>query len=204
MVYVTKPRPFAFVHVYRTGGTSVQQALIQHEELTIGYKRLPHQSILEAIREKPEMQRALKVAIIRDPWTWLVSQYHFVNDARYSKGRHDWYGKTRGFEDFVFRYKSDYPYRYRVQADFVCDGDARVLVDRLYPFERIDQFWLDMADYLGVQIPPIHLLRATPPGVDVDGYYTGPLRTFVRDAFAQDFELHRGAQRSGETHSIPR
>ena len=71
---------FIFLHMFRSGGTTVNNILLNHMDGTmLGYHR-PR-------KEMPIELRALPIiGTIRNPWDWYVSVYHHAVNFGYPKG----------------------------------------------------------------------------------------------------------------------
>lgn len=68
-------KTFNFIHIMKTGGTWMQRA-VEHVPARIEWKRahVPYSELPESDASKPTY------AIIRNPWDWHVSMYHFMNE----------------------------------------------------------------------------------------------------------------------------
>jgi chondroitin 4-sulfotransferase 11 len=61
-----------FVHINKTGGTSINNALETSPE-----SAFQHLSIKRILELKPECGSYFKFAFVRNPWDWIVSEFHF-------------------------------------------------------------------------------------------------------------------------------
>jgi hypothetical protein len=94
-----------------------------------------HWPAVKVRQEFPEIYRHCKsVAIVRNPWSWVLSAYHYARGRR----GHPFHqaAVTLSFEDFVVHYAE---HEKRDMTHFVCDRDGRIIVDRVLRFESFAQ-----------------------------------------------------------------
>ncbi len=176
---LSQKKNFIFVHVGKTAGSNIARALAPygtqahhhpmnrflsraHIKVTyvgpVGMRRFRrHCTARHARRFLPPsfFKNAFKFAFVRNPWDWLVSQYHFML-RKTSHHRHKRVRAMAGFAEFV-----EYEIRQnkRFQHPFVTDGKGEILVDFVGRFENLhDDFHL-ICRHLGIQaeIPCITL-----------------------------------------------
>ena len=204
---ISYSRRFAFIHVPKTAGSSVYRALAPYGDVADGYwanrwlarigihvnhyaphrlkKFRPH-TTAETLRRNlpPEVFESLfKFAFVRDPWSLLVSYYHFIRDS----GRHHrrMLAITLGsFEDFV-AYETR---RRRVsQTALLAGRDGRILVDFVGRYESLDSDFAFICRQIGIASAPLGHFNATAHR-DHREYYDARLARLVRDAYAEDIE----------------
>ncbi|MCC7424387.1 MAG: sulfotransferase family 2 domain-containing protein [Planctomycetaceae bacterium] len=152
---------FVFIHVYKTGGTSISAAL---QPLCEPLDAHPfHLTAVEAIeRLGPSVWRDyLSFAVVRNPWDWIVSLYSWLRD----NAAHDLSGFVRelGFPGFV-QWLDDFAggdrqppsqhgswgdYR-RPQTTWILDAGGRQIVDRVLRFERLAEDFAELQRDLGI------------------------------------------------------
>ena len=73
---------FIFVHINKTGGTSIEKVFVpQADQKDVRYK---HASAAYYRRKFPiRFWRYFKFAFVRNPWDWLVSRYHWSRDRQH-------------------------------------------------------------------------------------------------------------------------
>jgi len=202
---------FAFIHVPKTGGTSVARALWRHADHTEGYwanrclalvgihvnhyapvamrKFRPHTPADELRRNLPAgtFERLFTFAFVRNPWDLLVSYYHFLRDAE-GHGDHVSHRRRRtarlpDFEAYV-RYEIG---RGKIsQTRMVADRHGRVLVDFLGRYESLATDFAHACRRIGREATLGH--ANTSARTDYRDYYTPRLAALVRDHFADDVE----------------
>jgi hypothetical protein len=202
---------FAFIHVPKTGGTSVARALWRHADHPDGYwanrclalvgirvnhyapmamrKFRPHTPADELRRNLPAgvFEGLFTFAFVRNPWDLLVSYYHFLRDAD-GHGDHVSHRRRRAarlpdFESYV-RYEIS---RGKIsQTRMVADRRGRVLVDFLGSYESLATDFAHACRRIGFEATLGHANTST--RADYRDYYSPRLAALVRDHFAEDVE----------------
>jgi hypothetical protein len=201
---------FLFVHIAKTGGTSVRAALARQRWRDPWYwpiflcarfshlsghrlaLKLPrHAKIIAAKELLPHavFQELFKFAFVRNPWDLQVSSYHHIRRERphYLGGHHN-------FSDFL-RWKLDpeRPYQYHVdtsierQSDYLIDLDARPCVDFIGRYEQLDADFAHVCRHLGLHHRPLpHRRRAPDRARDYRHYYSDETAEWIARHFARD------------------
>ena len=204
---------FLYVHIAKTGGTSVRAALrqLQHRDpmylLQYVCSRLDHWSGHRIAAKLPRHAKIVaaqemldadyfaslfKFAFVRNPWDLQVSSYHHLRRERPQLlAGHD------SFEAFL-RHKLDpaRPHQYHLdtvmtlQRDHVVDLHGRVLTDFTGRYERLSDDWETICRRIGVAPPPLpHKRRAADRQSDYRRYYDDATAELVARHFAPDIEL---------------
>lgn len=202
---------FLFVHIAKTGGTSVRAALSRLRwrdpmylpqficsrlsHLTghrIGSKFPRHARVVAAKEMLPEevFERLFKFAFVRNPWDLQVSSFHHIRRERPHL--------MAGIDDFpgFIRWKLDpeRPYQFHVdtsiqlQWDYLRDLDGRMLVDFVGRYEDLEADFAEVCRRLGkpgLRLP--HRRKAT-DRKDYRGYYDDATAEAVARHFHQDIE----------------
>jgi hypothetical protein len=186
-----------FVHIQKTGGSSVRQALNlpQHDP--------DKHRFAQELRTKcdPQLwQSYFKFAFVRNPWDRMVSWWSMIvrNAQNASEGRQTLNGFQRfivsraaTFEEFLLNCDEEYPDRdgskwiFRNQIDYIADGEGQLLVDYVGRFERLKEDFALIAGRLNLtQISIPHLNRS--PRLAYTNYYTNALAKLVGERYARD------------------
>jgi hypothetical protein len=180
---------FAFVHINKTGGSSIERAL-----------RLPfqHRTALELRQElgPARWHRRFTFTFVRNPWDRVASHYFYrvqtdqtalgTNPLSYS----EWVERAYGVHDPRY---FDKPKMFMPQLDWICDEDGRQIVNFIGRFERLPEDFRIVCERIGRHAELPHekassnrdYRRAyTPAAADIVG------RCFARDiaAFGYSFE----------------
>ncbi len=204
---------FLFVHIAKTGGTSVRSALqglrwrdpwywpmflcSRFSHLSghrIGTKLPRHAKIVAAKELLPRefFERLFKFAFVRNPWDLQVSSFHHIR-----RERPQYLGGHGDFESFL-RWKLDpgRPYQYHVdtsielQSDYLIDLRGQVVVDFIGRYERLEEDFAEACRRIGIRQPPLpHERRATDRRKDYRGYYTDESAALVAEHFRRDIEI---------------
>ncbi|MDT0499098.1 sulfotransferase family 2 domain-containing protein [Algiphilus sp. W345] len=204
---------FLYVHIAKTGGTSVRAALksLQWKDpyyaaqficsrlsRMTGHRiaaKLPrHAKIVGAQEMLPKefFDGLFKFAFVRNPWDLQVSSYHHLKRER----PHLLEGHE-SFEDFT-RWKLDpeRPYQYHLdtvitpQTDYLIDLHGTVLTNFLGRYEQLHEDFARICETLGVAPPELpHQRQATDRGKDYRSYYSDDLAERVGQYFRRDVEV---------------
>jgi hypothetical protein len=204
---------FLFVHIAKTGGTSVRAALQAQRWRDPWYwpmflcsrlshlsghriaTKLPRHAKVVAAKEllpKEFFDQLFKFAFVRNPWDLQVSSFHHIRRERPQY--------LSGHEDFVafLRWKLDpeRPYQYHIdtsiesQTDYLIDLSGRVVVDFIGRYERLGEDFAEACRRIGLPAPALpHQRQARDRQKDYRGYYTDETAELVARHFARDIEI---------------
>ena len=200
-------RGFCFVHVSKTGGTSIEAAYIPHirfgdvilaalpegmdtwygRHLSVG-KHTPARRI-RLLAGRMAWERMLSIAVVRDPVERIVSYYRWIHSTPHAGQRERELGEVKDFSAFaekVCRFLLH-------QVDMVTDPKTNdVIVKHLIPFRRLSEGWAGVAARLGIEAPLPHV-NASAARVTVE--IPDGARAMIRETFARDVALAEAAER---------
>ena len=201
---ISHSKKFIFIHVYKTGGTSIRTVLMPYTDEITERQRMINRVFDKAIGWKPitapdtlmwshagvneyrallgaEYDGYFSFGFVRNPFDWLVSIYEYVRQSP----RHHLYPLARHV-DFAAFVGSGVSETQRLQKDFLYTPAGQLGVDRLGRFESLEADFAQIARTLEITAPLPHLNKANrnPLG----HYYTDALRRQVAESLAPDFE----------------
>jgi len=181
-----------FVHIQKTGGVSVENALRLHDP-AIGSnahdgRRHVFARELRDIVGAAQWDAYFKFAFVRNPWDRLVSWYHMCVQgttpnafSRYVKDN------APTFRDFILTTTTGMGERTtRNQLDYVTSEDGAVIVDFIGRYEMLATDLADVGARLGLPLELPHLNRSA--HAHYRDYYTDETRAIVAARFARDIE----------------
>ena len=203
---------FLFVHIAKTGGTSVRAALAplrwrdplylpqficsRLSHLTghrIGSKLPRHARVIAAKEMLPSelFERLFKFAFVRNPWDLQVSSFHHIRRER----PHLMHGIT-DFPSFIrWKLDPDRAYQYHIdtsielQSDYLKDLDGRVLVDFVGRYEDLRGDFEEACRRIGITPRTLpHRRKATDRAAYRD-YYDDATAALVAEHFRPDIEM---------------
>jgi sulfotransferase famil protein len=194
---------FLFVHVPKTGGTSIARALdpwVVHPPQGKWNKLLcrthlrrdpgrfmlrVHGSLSYARKVLPGdlYGQLFKFAFVRNPWDRLVSEYSFVLD----KSHHPRYKEVRNLANFAeyLRYEKERAHG-RSQADMLLGPDG-LGVDFVGRFEQLSQDFAAVCQKLEIDSSLPHLNRTNHR--NYRDYYDSGSRAYVAENWRAEIEL---------------
>jgi len=202
---------FLFVHIAKTGGTSVRAALAPlrwRDPLYIpqfiasrlshatGHRiasKLPrHAKIIAAKEMLPQelFDKLFKFAFVRNPWDLQVSSWHHLKRERPHLVEH-----LTDFESFI-RWKLDpeRPYQYHIdtsielQTDYLKDLDGTILVDFIGRYENLQADYEEVCRHIGIKPPSLPHKRQAKDRKDYRDYYNDATAELITVFFQPDVE----------------
>ncbi|BBA35202.1 sulfotransferase family [Methylocaldum marinum] len=203
---------FLFVHIAKTGGTSIRNALWRQKwtdpyripqflcsklsAMTghkIGAKFPRHAKIIAAKEMLPRevFESLFKFAFVRNPWDLQVSSYHHIRRERPQLITH-----IDSFEAFL-RWKFDpaRPPQYHadmsteLQSDYVVDLHGNIVVDFLGRYEFLAEDFDTACKRIGIKTPKLpHRRKATDRRKDYRDYYDDVTAALVAEHYRPDIE----------------
>lgn len=203
---------FLFVHIAKTGGTSVRAALsslrwrdpyyylswpahkisgFTGHKLGLKFPRHAHVIAAKEMLPADYYNSLYKFAFVRNPWDLQVSSFHHILRERpqYMNGITD-------FNEFM-RYKFDpaRPYQYHIdtslslQSDYVVDLHGNLIVDFIGRNEQIEDDFLHVCRHLGLPLQNLPGKRVSTRAKDYRAYYDSHSVDLVSQHFAADIAL---------------
>jgi hypothetical protein len=204
---------FLYVHIAKTGGTSVRAALKRWQwrdpyflpqficarlshmtDHRIASKFPRHAKIICAQEMLPRelFDRLFKFAFVRNPWDLQVSSYHHLRREKPELIAH-----CRSFDGFLrWKLDPDRPYQYDIdtsitmQTDYLVDLHGRLLTDFIGRYERLNEDFAEVFRRIGLPATDLpHKRRAMDRDKDYRCYYDDRTAELVARHFARDLEV---------------
>lgn len=197
---VSEQRKFVFVHVFKTGGTSVKRVLRRYampawqEWANVVLKRVgvpqfgprgypDHQPVRELIETLgwEAYRRYFSFAFVRNPWDWEISHYqHILRVASHPSHRE--VEQLGSFEEYL-RWRCDG--RFQLQSDLLTHED-KLAVDFVGRYERLTEDFAEVCRRLGIRarLPRLNAHPRAPVSIG----YTERTADWIRTTYQRDIE----------------
>lgn len=204
-------KKFLFVHIAKTGGTSVRSALSKYRwghryslpqflssKLSgftghrIGAKLPRHSKVIVAKEMLPAeyFDELFKFVFVRNPWDLQVSSYHHIK-----RERPEVIGEM-SFEQFIhWKFDPNRPYQYHtdiaslLQSEYLVDLNGEVLVDFIGHYETLQDDFNQVCQRIGIKPFDLPHKRKAADRKGYRKYYTDQTADKVAQHFAKDIEL---------------
>tara|TARA_Y100001938_G_scaffold7351_1_gene9066 strand:+ start:7941 stop:8519 length:579 start_codon:yes stop_codon:yes gene_type:complete len=174
---------FIFVHIPKTGGTSMEcclgpnawrnpQKYFIGEDLETN-EWTTHYTLLQILKKFPQSQNYFKFAFVRNTWDRLLSAYMY-----YSKVRED---KFSSIKEFLQKAKTRHTWS---QLRYISDEDGKIKVDFIGRFEDIEKDFKIICDRIGVQTSLPHFM--TTEHEHYSRYYDDETVDFISKKYADE------------------
>ncbi|PWG64904.1 sulfotransferase family 2 domain-containing protein [Spiribacter halobius] len=204
---------FLFVHIAKTGGTSIRAALRRYRwgwpytaplalcsvmsQMTrpkhaLGIKFPRHAKAIAAKEMLPaEVYEGLfKFAVVRNPWDLQVSSFHHLR--REHPQRMEGIGDFAAFLRHKFDPARDTDYLFDIsqerQWEYLCDLEGRRIVDYVARYENLEADFREACARIGIEPPPLPHRRKAADRRGYRDYYDDDLRALVAKHYARDIE----------------
>ena len=193
---------FIFIHIPKTGGTSVEDTLFSSKTRTKknlwgGYDSNKYQTgglqHLMASHILTEVggdifSKYFKFSFVRNPWDKMVSQYNYTIAKRPDLMRHIGITESTSFKDYinhviVAKLHVQWDHQYK----FLYDGNGKLLVDFIGRFENFQEDFDIVCDK--IKIPRQKLPHTKKSKREhYTEYYDDETRQIVAEKYAKDIE----------------
>lgn len=165
MAYISRKNKLLFIHIYKTGGMSVRKAMKQLDpncyELGVGHSDAKEvYEHFKAFDNLKYYDKLHKFAVVRNPYHWLDSIYHFAFYYKTHPLHHK--ARTRGSNEFIEWYIRNHDYmnddkerfnfngNIQTQTMFLYEGE-KLMVDSVLRFENLEQDFKRMLESLSIK-----------------------------------------------------
>lgn len=171
---------FIFIHINKTGGSSVEKALnLPFEHLTAAEKK--------AEVGEQKWQDKFTFAFIRNPFDKVCSHYRYRVKTNQTKLQDN----PLSFADWVRRsyyekdpFYHDSPKMFMPQSQWLSDASGNIMVDQVYRFENLEKDFHDLCQRLDLDAQLPHLKASKK--VDYRTYYDEGTKDLVANLFNED------------------
>lgn len=172
---------FAFVHINKTGGSSIEKAL------GIPFR---HRTALELIAEMglESWRRCFTFTVVRNPWDKVVSLYTYrvrTNQTGLGDGHlefKDWVREVYGRRNPTYH---DKPKMFMPHLDWISDAGGTILVDYVARFENLEGEFKTICKRLRREATRLPHLKRSGHG-DYRSYYDDESAELVRRFYLKD------------------
>lgn len=198
-MFICDSRRLLFVHIQKTGGTSVTRLLVDAIPDGRAYGGpQQHQTLRRVLGGKPELAGYWTFGVVRNPWARMVSWWSRINDHQIAaeagrSGAITWMQKTSfrraivampDFDTFIAKAPEEWEVFRRPQVRWLTSGTRRADF-----VARTETLTADIRAVLArFDLPqPEEMLRTNPSNhSDYHDYYTNATRARVSEIFALD------------------
>jgi chondroitin 4-sulfotransferase 11 len=220
-VLVSDSHKLVFVHIQKTGGSTVHR-LLQERVPDIRTIAPRHEIAIRGMPKPDDWEEYFKFAFVRNPWDRLVSWYSMVTKFP-SGGNELWryvHDNSSTFEEFIYNCTDEvemqkgvyYSFAYN-QLDYITDENGDLLVDFIGRLENFEVDVLDIFSRIGIGLEMVpHKNRSRHQHYST--FYAADTEMIVRERFKRDIEYfgyeferldaHRDAQSTEKGSVSPR
>ena len=177
---------FVYVHLSKTGGTSIRRALETRAGTESFMSRDRKHMSAQQIRDHlgAEIYRSMtSFAHVRNPWDLEVSNYHYVLQNR-NHYLHSIFKKLGSFDAYISWRCRHVAFQ---QANMLSDVSGSLIVDHIYRFERLSESFDEIMAVLNIDanLPRLNFSKHQA----YQSYYNSQTKKLVARAFEKDIEV---------------
>jgi len=202
-----------FIHIPKTGGTSIETALqmrgdkiVERRDLLYGPVRswlirrmkpktayLQHLTYDEVKKIAPRViaKGYFSFSFVRNPWARMVSVYNNIDGNLVRESRQEGLElEGLSFNEFVVKTKDLIHPHLRPQCDFICGNDGELQIDFLGRFERLEEDFAEICARLSAQVNlPWHNQATDKSESDYRAYYCAQTKEIIESRYRRDIDL---------------
>ena len=203
---------FLFVHIAKTGGTSVRAALnrlrwqdplyyltwpahkisgFTGHKLGLKFPRHAHIIAAKEMLPEPYYNVLFKFAFVRNPWDLQVSSFHHIQRERPQA-----MSGITDFNDFMrWKFNPERPYQFHIdtslslQSDYLVDLHGNNQMDFIGRYESLEQDFEEVCSKLKLKLSLPHKRQAKDRGKDYRQYYAPDTIELVAKHFKRDIAM---------------
>ena len=203
---------FLFIHIAKTGGTSIRAALRRYKYRDpylplfficsrisaisghrLGCKIPRHAKAIAAYEMLPRelYNKLFKFVFIRNPWDLQVSSYHHIERERPHLLK-----EISSFEQFIkWKLSTNRTYQYHLdtsielQSEYITDLKGQVIVDYIGRYERLEEDFRAICRRINIQPPKLPRKRQAKQRETYHKYYNAETAQLVAEYFKRDIEM---------------
>jgi len=196
---VSKSNKIVFVHIQKTGGSSVREILRAQlgDSEEVGFK---HDWACWHYKEIPGWDECFKFAFVRNPWDRLVSWYSMIvqNKVLLNQSRNRLWEyvirEANTFDEFIrnctleiddFDGRKGFLYN---QLDYLTDNDGNLLVDFIGKYETFEDSMQYVMRSLRLTGDAVFTHENRSKHKHYSSYYTEDLKNIVAERYAKDIK----------------
>lgn len=207
MIYSPK-HGYIFIHIPKTGGTSMALALearagkddimlgdtpkalkrrARVQDVAASGRLWKHSTLYDigGLVTEAQIASAKVFAMVRNPWDRLVSYYHWLQIQNF---HHEAVriAKTRTFSEFLNHKHTKATLLANPYGRYVTGADGKEKCDLFVRLEHLDEDLPKLEELIDLRLAPFPHENATERGAAYQGYYSLADRDLVGDLAAQD------------------
>lgn len=180
-----------FIHIPKTAGVSLSQNLFGN----LGGGHLPIFDYYK-VYSPNEFHDYFKFTIVRNPWDRLVSAYHFLKEGGFNETDKKWFKDNleqyANFEEFVLKWVNKNninTYTHFIPQYYYLMLNGKVLVDKIYNFEKLEEAIFDINNKLSTKIKLSHNNKTLNRNNKYRTYYNSKTKQIVESVYKLDIEI---------------
>lgn len=203
---------FLFVHIAKTGGTSVRAALnplrwrdssyyltfpahkisgLVGHRLGLKFPRHAHIIAAKEMLPEPYFESLFRFAFVRNPWDLQVSSFHHIR-----RERPEAMSGIEDFNDFMrWKFDPERPYQYHIdtslslQSDYLVDLHGQLITSFIGRYENLNQDFAYVIDKLSLPVGQLPHKRKAADRKSYHSYYQSDVVDLVAKHFERDIDL---------------
>ncbi len=178
---------FVFVHIWKTGGTSIRAALEKYADFSSeegsAEQHLKASEIKKDYFKENDWDNYFSFAVSRNPYDWVVSVYHYITQNK-ENSRHKEVKDMGSFREFI---KKEMRKDKTSQKDFITDDDGKLLVNFVLKFENVEKDFEEVCRKIGIKEKLPHMNKSSRR--DYKEYYDEETKRLVEGCFKEDLDF---------------
>jgi len=186
---ISERRKLLFIHIPKTGGSTVRQLLIQAVPDAKVCEKYHNDIHFAEAALGPSLADYYVFTFVRNPWERLVSWYSMMNQTPYGLPERRQAMLNVPFGTVIRESigRNPHPFFTKTQLDYLVGANGERLVENIFRFEQFENECRRLIDLIGLGRPRIPHVNGT-EHPHYSTYYDAETRQIVAERFADDIE----------------
>ena len=183
---ISLEKKFIYIHIPKTGGTSICEALKEYETPMLSQ----HAKLREYEKEGVDLNSFFKFTSVRNPWERMVSWYLFDQRDKPIIYKNSFNLFLNTISNQLNRDHNNSS-QFSPQVDFIKKTDREIDIDFIIRFENLQEDFNGVYNKIGIPEITLPKLNVSGDSTNYKSYYSNYTKNFIGELYKDDIEYFK-------------